>query len=70
MTTEVREPVPLAEGWLTAEDAAGYLDLAYATLRSHRCRGTGPRAYLAQGRRVFYRVTDLDEWQRQRTVGQ
>ena len=41
--------------------AAEYLQLSVSTLAKMRLKGTGP-AYAKLGRRVVYRLQDLDVW--------
>lgn len=44
---------------LSSIEAAEYLGLSVATLRTWRCRGKGPN-YVKLGRSVVYRIVDLD----------
>jgi predicted DNA-binding transcriptional regulator AlpA len=46
---------------LSPNEAAEFLGLAKATLAKCRCCGGGP-AYLKLGRKVAYRLFDLEEW--------
>ena len=46
---------------LDTEAAAAYVPLSGRTLERYRVTGEGP-VYLKVGRRVFYRVRDLDRW--------
>lgn len=46
---------------LDTEAAAAYVRLSPRTLERYRVTGEGP-VYLKLGRRVFYRVRDLDLW--------
>ena len=52
---------PHAPAIFSAVEAASYLRLAPATLSKWRVRGGGPE-YLKLGRRVVYRMSDLNEW--------
>ena len=54
-------------GVLTEEQAAQYLGLAPGTLRNWRVMGRGPQ-YVRLGRRVGYRVEDLQAWAEERLV--
>ena len=48
---------------LTTKDAAEYLGVTPATVRTWRRRGTGPRGYrVPGGHTILYRVADLDSW--------
>lgn len=46
------------DGRLTRKEAAKYLGLAENTLANWKSRGEGPKP-MRLGRRVFYRLTDL-----------
>lgn len=46
---------------LTTDEAAALLLVAPKTLKNWRSLGSGP-AYIKRGRRVAYRVTDLNDW--------
>ncbi|WP_411815853.1 helix-turn-helix transcriptional regulator [Gordonia sp. SND2] len=46
---------------LNTPEAAEYVNSTVATLNSWRYLGRGP-AYIKLGRRVVYRVADLDAW--------
>ena len=48
------------DGRVTAKDAAAYVGLSEKTLANLRTKGTGPK-FLKVGK-VFYFVSDLDEW--------
>lgn len=52
-------------GLLSEEDAGQYLDLAPETLRNWRSQRRGPR-FVRLGRRVGYRVEDLQAWAEER----
>jgi predicted DNA-binding transcriptional regulator AlpA len=52
---------------LTAGEAAKMLGLAPSTLAKLRLNGNGP-LYCKLGRRVVYRVADLEHWLQSRTV--
>jgi hypothetical protein len=52
-------------GILSEQEAGRYLDLAPGTLRNWRMSGRGPR-YVQFGRRIGYRVEDLQVWAEQR----
>lgn len=54
------EIVTYPDGRVDAANAALYLGLAEKTLAIWRSNGKGPR-YIKQGR-IFYRLTDLDEF--------
>ncbi|MDU5248074.1 MAG: helix-turn-helix domain-containing protein [Varibaculum cambriense] len=53
---------------MSCSDAARYLNLRPGTLANQRSRGVGPR-YYKLGRRVVYRVADLDAWLASHAVG-
>jgi predicted DNA-binding transcriptional regulator AlpA len=46
---------------LDAARAAAWVGLSASTLAKLRLKGTGP-AYLKLGRRVVYRIDDLEDW--------
>ena len=46
---------------MTTEEAALYVRLSPRTLERYRVTGEGP-TFLKNGRRVFYRQSDLDQW--------
>ena len=48
-------------------EAASLVGLSESTLAKLRLNGNGP-VYCKLGRRVVYRVTDLDQWLQSRTV--
>ncbi len=52
--------------FLTQTEAAKYLRLSPRTLERQRVSGTGPR-FTKAGRRVLYRVDELDAWAAART---
>ena len=52
--------------YLNQAEAADYLRLSPRTLERHRVNGTGPR-FTKAGRRVIYRVDELDAWAASRT---
>lgn len=47
------------DGRLTRQDAANYLGVAAQTLANWSTQGRGPKT-LRLGRKVFYRLNDLD----------
>jgi hypothetical protein len=47
--------------FLDAAGAAGYVHLAPQTLARLRCEGGGP-PFCRAGRKIVYRVEDLDGW--------
>ncbi len=47
--------------YLTEDEAAQFLRLSPRTLQRHRLDGTGSR-FVRAGRRVLYRVSDLEAW--------
>jgi predicted DNA-binding transcriptional regulator AlpA len=49
-------------GRMVVAEAAKYLGLAASTLDKLRCQGKGPRFMRINGKRIFYRQTDLDEY--------
>lgn len=50
-----------------AKAAARYVGLSESTLAKLRLNGNGP-TYCKLGRRVVYRLTDLDQWLQSRTA--
>ena len=48
------------------DEAAGYIKSNWRTLARWRLIGTGPR-YVRVGRKVFYRLRDLEAWLDQQT---
>lgn len=48
------------DGRVTAKDAAAYVGLSEKTLANLRTKGTGPK-FLKVGK-IFYFVSDLDDW--------
>jgi predicted DNA-binding transcriptional regulator AlpA len=52
---------------VTAVEAARLVGLSESTLAKLRLNGNGP-VYCKLGRRVVYRVTDLDQWLQSRTA--
>ena len=46
---------------LSADDAANFLNLSASTLAKMRLSGKSPK-YIKMGRRVAYRMTDLESW--------
>ena len=63
MTTTHLLTVPLGKhiGTVDEHQAADYLSVAVNTLRKWRSLGEGP-AFVKLGRRVVYRLTDLERW--------
>lgn len=59
---------PAATGALSTDDAAAYICHSPGTLQNWRSLGIGP-AYCKVGRRVVYRVADLDAWLSSHAVG-
>ena len=58
---EQRPPINIfPDGRIDTTSASRYLGLSTKTLAMLRCKGTGPR-FIKRGR-VFYFLTDLDEW--------
>ena len=53
-------PTNLNSG-LNSDEAAAYLGVSSSYVNKLRCVGGGPR-YAKIGRRVTYRVSDLDAW--------
>lgn len=53
--------------YLNETDAAAYLTYSPGTLRTIRCKGAGP-TFLKLGRRVVYRLEDLERYLRERAV--
>jgi Helix-turn-helix domain len=47
--------------FLNEQDAAAYLTLKAQSLRAMRCQSKGP-TFLKLGRRVLYRLADLDAY--------
>ena len=54
-------------GLVNESDASAYLEVAAQTLRNWRSIGRGPR-FVKQGRRVMYRLADLDRWVEQHLI--
>ena len=54
-------------GLLTEQEASEYLGIAPLTLRNWRYQTRGPR-YVLVGRRVCYRIEDLQAWAEERLV--
>jgi len=52
--------------YLTQREAADYLRLSPRTLERFRVSGSGPR-FTKAGRRVLYRIDELDKWTAART---
>jgi predicted DNA-binding transcriptional regulator AlpA len=52
---------------VTTVEAARLVGLSMSTLAKLRLNGNGP-LYIKLGRRVVYRVTDLDQWLQSRTA--
>ncbi len=46
---------------LNADETADYLNLSTSTLAKMRLSGKSPK-YIKMGRRIAYRISDLDEW--------
>lgn len=55
-------------GALSSFEAAEYLGLSVATLRTWRCRGKGP-SYVKLGRSVVYRIVDLEAYLEDNLIG-
>jgi len=47
---------------LSIEEAAAYLNTKEGTLAVYRSTGKGPKYYKPNGKKIFYYVSDLDEW--------
>jgi hypothetical protein len=47
---------------LDTEQTAEFLHMKPATLRFWRHKGVGPHFFSMGGRKVFYRMEDLEEW--------
>ena len=58
---------PQSSPYLTTVQAARYLNLSPKTLEKFRLTGGGPE-YRKHGRKVVYRVADLDTWSEGRTA--
>ena len=59
-----RLPVTIfPDGRVDPKNAAAYCGLSVKTMANMRSRGEGPR-FIKRGGRVFYRIEDLDEWNR------
>ena len=54
--------------YLTQDEAAQLLRLSPRTLERHRRAGTGAR-FMRLGRRVLYRLSELEAWTEARTFG-
>ena len=55
--------------YLSVEKAAEFLGLATHTLNNMRWKGSGPN-YHKHGRKVFYRVEELERWSGRREYGE
>ncbi len=53
--------------YLTQREAAKILRLSERSLERFRLSGTGPRFIKAGGRRVLYRMCDIEAWLAERT---
>jgi len=53
--------VPIAQRYLTNNEAADFLRLSPRTLEKQRVEGNGPR-FRKFGRRVLYAMHDLETW--------
>jgi Helix-turn-helix domain len=51
--------------WLTTDDVAERQRTSPGTIRYRRHAGTGPKGTLF-GRRVLYRLSDVEKWERER----
>lgn len=60
--------MPVSPAALNEEQAAAYLGVSPLTLNSQRARGGGPQ-YVKLGRRVVYRIIDLDAYLATNVVG-
>jgi predicted DNA-binding transcriptional regulator AlpA len=60
-------PKPLVPKVVTAKTAAQIVGLSESTLAKLRLNGNGP-IYCKLGRRVVYRLTDLEQWLQSRTT--
>lgn len=54
---------------LNTAEAARYTGLSSATLEKLRCAGGGPRFVSYSRRAVRYRLSDLDAWMGEKTIG-
>lgn len=57
----------IQQGCIAPPAAAMYLALSKRTLEVYRRRGEGP-PYARVGRRIIYRLPDLDKWVEQKLV--
>ncbi len=53
-----------ASPWMGTEQAAKYIGCKYATLKTWRSRGEGPKYCTVHGKSIRYNVDDLDAFMR------
>lgn len=56
------------EVYLTESDLAERLHISPRTIQRQRLEGTGPK-FVKAGRRVLYRLSDIEAWLKSRTFG-
>jgi hypothetical protein len=62
------KPSFASSNFLTTADAAAHIGLGLSTLEKFRIFGGGPK-FCKFGRRVLYRLADLEAWAEDRAVG-
>jgi predicted DNA-binding transcriptional regulator AlpA len=62
ISASVRDPSPL----LTEREAANFLRIGHSTLMRWRREGSGPKSIRLSARRLAYRISDLDNFLRER----
>jgi predicted DNA-binding transcriptional regulator AlpA len=55
--------------YVRTEQAAEFLGVAAATLKSWRLKAKGPPFFRPSNRVIRYRISVLDEWMKQHAVG-
>lgn len=66
--TDAESRTEMPKQYVGEEDATVFLGFkSPRTLRNMRYKGNGP-SFLKRERRVFYRISDLEEWLREKTV--
>jgi hypothetical protein len=66
MSSQPAELTGLTKEYVNTEELAAHLDVAEQTLCHWRCRREGP-PFIKVGRRIRYRVSDVEDWLKGRT---